>query len=108
MNQGLLVTAGTLATKTWARLSVTTSATPGTVTSINGASLPVAYAYFKADGANTDAVGIGPTTDADMLSVAVGLPNEVDPPALTAIDLVTWKMKSTGASQVVVIFYCPA
>lgn len=103
-----VVTALGVQQKTWAKATFTSSGTPGTATVLSGTALWVRYFKIFAKSDNTNDGVIGPTSAADMETVAVGLPVQVDSPAGTSLNLGAWYGKSSAASQVFYIYYCPA
>ena len=83
----------------------TTSATPSTATAMVATSLITEQAIFYADAGNTANIVIGPTSAGTLYSVAAGQWFLIEPKGGRPVDLATWYVKSSAASQTYRIEY---
>lgn len=87
--------------------SATTSGTPGTVSAMTSTTVGTPFAIFFADPTNTASISIGPTSAASLYAVAAGTQYIIQcaPSQYGVVELETWYVKSTGASQAYKVTY---
>ncbi len=93
----------------WSQFTRTSSGTPNTATALSPTPLLVRQVSISAASGNSTSVEVGPTSAANLMSIGAGLSGyEIPMPDGTVFDLADWYLKSTAASQTLIVAYLPA